>query len=706
MTQNLFKYSVLTVGIVTAMGVATSANAAKLTADSAPTIDNIATATYSIDGVAQTPVESNKVTVNITQSAAFSLTATNSDDDITDDYNKSLPVTPKGRVAFNHTLTNSGNVDDTYTLSLAQKGTIPGITTVGNGSYNLDETNVTYTIFDKENNQISTNTVTGTAFQQTAIMLKPNQYAKISISAKTVGNVGGDSQNLILSAKSAFFTTGAPSGPDTGILSNINNSTTKVPVFKITSAVSNTLNLNDPTSKATYTITILNDGSAAYAAAAEKVMVFDGLPAGLRLADTPNAVVSNNASIKTGNGGKGGGSALDSVEVSLLNLAIGESATITFDVQRDAAEQFENQKSILNHATVKLDLGEGNIIYDTTDPTDKLENTSQYYPAADDSEMVNGEANNATGGDSAAPLTTNERALSIEGATKKEIPTNTSANTQVTHSAVIRNTGKETEGDKAGDVKFTISPDANSDIKVVTGSVEIVYYPNGDTTGTGYTYTITRDVNGDNDLSTAKPKNDSPTWGGMAPGSIVVINYKVESKNATLDSKENVTVTLIPGGQDVPTVGTRVVTNETAVRGLKLEKTQALNVGCKANATLNFSLNEIAAKPSDCIVYKISALNTFSSGADDSKFTFSSIKISDDISRFKNKAQVLDLNTADKFEIKLADVNTATAEPNANTYSAKLEATEVSGTVPTLAPQKYAALMFSVKINTDGAAVR
>lgn len=65
MKPTTFKYSVLTVGVVAAMSMASTTNAAETTASSAPTIDNIATATYSIGGVTQTPVESNKVTVKL-----------------------------------------------------------------------------------------------------------------------------------------------------------------------------------------------------------------------------------------------------------------------------------------------------------------------------------------------------------------------------------------------------------------------------------------------------------------------------------------------------------------------------------------------------------------------------------------------------------------------------------------------------------------
>ncbi|WP_440453478.1 hypothetical protein [Psychrobacter sp. ASPA161_9] len=223
MKSSTFKYSVLTVGIAAAFGMTNVANAAESIAASTPTIKNIASATYKIGTVAQTAVQSNPVTVNITQSAAFSLTATTTDDNAADDYNRNIIVTPKGRVAFNHILTNSGNVEDTYKLNLAQGGTIPG-STQDASSYDLDATNVTYIIYNADNSVKSTTTVTGTVFQNTDITLKPNERAEILISAKTAGNVGGNSQNLTLSAVSDFFT-----GADTtkATLTNIDNSITR-----------------------------------------------------------------------------------------------------------------------------------------------------------------------------------------------------------------------------------------------------------------------------------------------------------------------------------------------------------------------------------------------------------------------------------------------------------------------------------------------
>lgn len=696
MTSNAFKYSVLAVAITTSLGIASTANAAKSVGDSTPTIDNIATATYSIAGIAQTPVESNKVTVNITQSAAFSLTAKNVDGDLTDDYNKLAVVTPKGRVAFNHTLTNSGNVEDTYTLNLAQGGDIPN-NPQGAGSYDFATTNVTYTIYNADGTEKSTQTVTGTVFQNTNIVLKPNERADILVSAKTSGNVGGDSQNLTLSATSAFFTA---SDVTKATLTNIDNSVTKVPVFKITSKVSSTLNLNDPTSKVTYTVTVRNDENAPYAANANNIMVFDGLPAGLRLADQPNISVSNNATITSGNEGKGTSSASDSIRVTLLNLAPGQEATIKFDVQKDQAETLADLKTTLNHAAVTLDLGENQIIYDTTDANDTKQNTANFYPSTDDSEITDGTVNTVIGSDSTAPLVSNQRAVSIVSPTKKEIPTTTTANTLVTHSAVISNTGKETEGDAVGEIKLTITSGSGNKVTVVAGSVELVYDADNNPATPNTTYTITRDGNGDYDLSTAIPKNGAPAWTGMVPNSTVTINYQVESNEAVVGTTENTTVTLVVGGQDAPTTGDRLVRNETTVKGLKLLKEQALNETCAASSTLTFTQGAVAAKPGNCIVYKITAFNDFS--AADPRFTFDNVVITDTTARFNDKAIIQSASTTYVFPVKLDNVTSNSEIPATNSYNASASTSAISGTVTSLAPQKYAAMVFAVKLNPAG----
>jgi len=152
----------------------------------------------------------------------------------------------------------------------------------------------------------------------------------------------------------------------------------------------------------------------------------------------------------------------------------------------------------------------------------------------------------------------------------------------------------------------------------------------------------------------------------MAPGSTVTINYKTKSVNAVMGTTENIIITLVPGGQDAPNLNDSTVINKTTVKGLVLDKQQASNADCQANANLTFSTNSISAQPGDCVVYKISAFNNFSTV--DPRFTFTSTEISDAISQFANKAIVLTTSTTPSFEIKLDDVANSSAKPATNKY--------------------------------------
>ena len=128
MKSNTFNYSLLAVGVATLMGLSTGANAApSLTptptesgnaGTNSKTIKNFATASYNVGGQTQEPVKSNEVTVNINEVISFSLTANNLDDAQSDDKNLNSTVVPEGFVTFKHTLTNTGNLDDTYKFTL------------------------------------------------------------------------------------------------------------------------------------------------------------------------------------------------------------------------------------------------------------------------------------------------------------------------------------------------------------------------------------------------------------------------------------------------------------------------------------------------------------------------------------------------------------------------------------------------------------
>ena len=106
----------LALGIGIATGVSASTTSGSATATTGVQITNTATASYSVDGVAQPTVTSNAVIVNINETGSFSLVATQGSS-ATDDMNENVALTaPAGSVTFNNTLTNTGNVKDIYTI--------------------------------------------------------------------------------------------------------------------------------------------------------------------------------------------------------------------------------------------------------------------------------------------------------------------------------------------------------------------------------------------------------------------------------------------------------------------------------------------------------------------------------------------------------------------------------------------------------------
>ena len=87
MKSNPFNYTLLAVGVVAAMGISSGANAATPNTTGgvsagAAAINNVATANYSVAGIAQPNVTSNTVTVNVSETANFALVSTVDDGSI------------------------------------------------------------------------------------------------------------------------------------------------------------------------------------------------------------------------------------------------------------------------------------------------------------------------------------------------------------------------------------------------------------------------------------------------------------------------------------------------------------------------------------------------------------------------------------------------------------------------------------------------
>lgn len=683
MKSNVFNYSLLAVGIAAVMGITTTANAAK----SGPTttgveITNKATASYSVSGEEQPGVESNEVKITVQEQVSFSLIANNDDTAAggtkDDDVNIKEPVAPNGFVLFRHTLTNTGNREDIYTVNIVSPDAKydPAHSTVSYVIYNADKS------VNRSQNAVPYATANGQEFP-----LEKNQYIEFTINTKTQNNKAASDQSLTISATSKFLTASPAATVKT--LTNTDSSFTRLPTFSIVKTITNALDLNNPKDTATYQIVINNDGTTTYSADATNIAIKDILPPGLVLSEALTAT-SVSSSSQVGTGTITTSSAGDAgFEITGVNIPAGQKVTIVFKVKKGGSGTLVPATAI-NHVKVTDDLDDNadtinNTLIDSTDSTD--ENVSTFYDT-DDIEILDGKTPTTTGGDSTLPLLTISRALNLAGVTTREIAPTSGALGQVTHQTVITNNGQDVEGSKAGELTFTITdndgntPDA---INIEPDSVTITYYPNGDDTTTATV--VDREikaVGGIYDINSALS-------GGIAPNGTVTINYKVASVNAplftpnnsTTPTKESTTVTLKPADEGAPTPLT--VTDTTTVRGLVLVKKQAIDADCTGTSVGTFVTADITgASPGQCIIYQIEAKNTSTAGIG---FTITDVIISDLLSNFSNEADYV--------------VNSATTTASAGgTYTATKDATEVTTTVATLAPQGTATMQFKVKIKT------
>lgn len=708
MRSNTFNYSLLAIGVAAVLGMSTAANAADTTTPTTTTgvdISNQATASYQVAGQPQPEAKSNIVKVTVSQQVSFSLIANNDDTgqdgELNDDKNQKVAVAPNGFVEFKHTLTNTGNLTDTYNITLGDT----------DGKYDQNNSTVNYTVYEADGitpvagrTDITVKYTAGATLPST---LEKGQSVKFTIRAKTLGNKGKEILPLQLSVTSAYLS--APgSNAKTDTLINYNTSFTRLPSFGIVKTITNGLDLNDLTDTATYQVVVTNDRTD-FGADATDITIEDFLPDGLKMAKeltADNITISDGVTKGTITPGSAGSKGFT---ITGVDLPIGQNITITFTVIQDGTITITPTfaESLINHVTVTDDLDNDpdtiNTLIDST--KDGLpENVSTFYPT-DDVNNTNGEKPVNPGDDSTVPLLTIERKLTLTGATVREIaPTTglTSTNTagQVTHQTIITNTGKDVEGSEPGELTFTINdndgtnnPDA---INIVPGTVTVTYYPNGNdtTTPTITNKTITA-VNGVYDLSTALPS-------GIAPNGTVTIKYNVSANeaplftpvNSTTPTFEDTIVTLIPGKEGAPKP--LKVTDKTTVRGLVLVKKQAIAEDCAAASTGivgNFVTTDIGGKndptnttvlPGQCIVYQIEAKNTSSdtAGSTGLGFDITDVIISDEFSKFS------------------ANANYVTGSVTAINGTAAETSTDVRTTIATLAPQVTASMQFKVQIKT------
>lgn len=674
MKSNTFNYSLLAVGIAAVMGVSTSANAAKSgTATTSPTITNVAEATYSVNSVPQTPVKSNAVVVNISEQVSFSLLAQNAGN--ANDVNPGGNVTPEGVVAFVHRLENTGNRTDQYTVNLSN---------ITNGSgdqadYDLDASTASYQLFEAGGTAATGSGTSGTKvsvsdFNNITFPLTAGQYVVFTINAKTKGNKGGDTQKLNLTATSTALSTNTPTGVNK-TLTNTDTSSTVLPVFSIVKSITDTLNLNDLNDTATYSIKVTNDSRADYAAAATNITVRDTLPAGLILVagSVKSTDATSGASVVETTTGINQG-----FVYSGINLAVGASVTITFDVKQDRNKAPVN--GVINHARVENTLDSGITIIDSTNKDDTEENTSTYYPTNDDIEYINNPTPGTAGGDSAAALEVNKRGLTISNGvngngTSKEI----AVDGTVTFTNTITNTGDAAEGGDKRPITIKITdPNGKIPLGIITDATanNRPSYKQGNTTG----YLEPTATAGEYRL---------PNSVIIPSGSTIDIIYDVKSDNSTekalLDTEDKNVVTITPAGNDPSDPTT--ATNTTTIKGLTLDKTQALDANCDNTADTGFTKSNIDAKPNQCVIYKIDATNTSTTALG---FDITGLTISDAKSQF-NAAADYAPGSATTYGVAATNITT----------QANDDGTNINTTINTLAAQNTATLQFRVKIKND-----
>ena len=713
MKSNTFNYSLLAVGVAAVMGLntahAATASTNGVTGPAAP-IENVATASYSVGTVAQPTVTSNKVTVNVSETANFSLIATNGN---TVDTNANRAVTLGGKNTFIHSLSNTGNVTDTYTVTASAINDAT-LNTVANPNYLFKADGDTIGFVIKrtsdgtaltlaEGQALGLTVVAGNISSGSTIKLPPGLTAELTYQASlpNANQIGGNTGVGTLTASSAFIGTGT-------VLKNENQSIVKLPVFSIVKRVTKTLNLSNLADEATYTITVKNNKESTYAADATNIKIIDSLPAGLKLVagsivttvDNSELLVSGGSQGTTGNAAvtssKGPSAAIDSFEIGNVNLPVGAVVTVTFKVLQDELETLVSP--VINHARVEAPVGNVTII-DSTENGSTNENTATYYPANDDIENTNGTIPTGTGGDSTQPLSTVKRALAISNPTTKEIAPASGTAGQVTHTAIITNTGRDAEGTAANPLSFTILDDsANANVRPVVGAINVTYTPAGSstsitrsispTTSNGNTYTLN---------STTLPA------GGIPTGGTFTISYNVSSGNvadptdgtvaAAVGSSETTIVTLTPTGTGAPAATT--VNDTTNVKGLTLLKEAALSVGCSAAPasssyegalTANNTTLDATAKPGDCIYYRITANNTFTPGTN-----LTNVVVSDATNQWTKNGKVQAVYQGD------AAASGSTGTNTGLTGSGSTQA--VSTTFATLAGGASGILTFSTKVN-------
>lgn len=667
MKPNAFKYSVLTVGVIAAMGIAGTANADNVTysEDEAFTVKNIATATYNVTGNnTQQTAESNEVTITVSETGAFSLIATVADGNPGDDENEDIDVNPVAgeSVEFTHTLSNDGNITDTYTIDISNED---------NDDYDFDIANseITYQVRDANSNPVGN---VETVANGGTIELDPGQSADIVISAVTDPNddrVIGDNGILTVTSTSKYLNDlGQPA-----VATNTDNAITVTPIYAITKSAQSNLgtkiiDLNNANAYVDYTITVLNEGTAN----GTDVTITDDLPAGLIAIQDGEA--NYQAPTTTGTGIPDISS--DGRTITLTGQNIDQNDTITITFRARAADNATVGSDFVNYAVVTDDLDNDGDIDLTDSSGDGDDNNTTEDNFEDPANPDVGEDNN----DDATVTPKNQtRSLTITDDDDKEVALQSADNV---YTYTIANAGTDvTEADAEDEVFFTVTPTIDiNEIDTVTVFVdandngvfdagEVVLTPNG---------------SGQYDL------NDAVN-AGLAPGESVTIGVVVDTngsgsnngQDSDIGKFEEIVITVLPQGDVDGTPAPVDVSAEstTTMQGIDLFKFQAAAAcGTAPTAITNWVTTNVTATADQCAFYKLEATNTFSNTE------ITSVVLSDTL--------------ADTLTYE-GDFSSATSN-NSDLASSNISGQNIGGTFDTLTGTETGTIYFSAKISQTG----
>lgn len=667
MKTNVFKYSLLTVGIVTAMSTATAATDVSYNAENAFAVKNVATATYNVNNTQQT-AESNEVTINVTETGAFSLLATGGAS-ATDDINENINIDPQtgSIVNFTHTLSNKGNVTDTYTINLAN--------VAGDAfNYNVATSTITYQKLDANNAPIGSPITINSGG---SIQLAPGESASIIVNAKSdnTSRVIGNKGILEVTATSTYL---AGKGQVDRTATNTDTAVTVTPIYAITkSAQSNlgtrVIDLNNASAYIDYTITVANQGTADGTA----VTIIDELPNGLvAITDIndPNYLAPTTTG---GNSNVNPTISADGKTITVTGQDIAQGGTITVKFRAKKATGATTSSDFNNYAVVKDDTN-GDGTFNLIDRSDDNSNNGIVENNYEDPARTNiGQDDNTRSTVTAKEQT---RDINITTGINKEVALQSTANG---YTYVISNDGTDiTEADAKGEVVFTIKP--VTDITQISIDKVFVDTNNNGVLDSGEKVLVAN-AQGEYDL------NDAVTAGLAPKASVnigVLVNTNGSGSNKGGDSDigkfETITIKVIPktvvNGTPAPTDNIST-TSTTTMQGIDLFKFQAAAAcGTAPNSITNWVNTNVIAKAGQCAYYKLEATNTFSS------VDITNIVLSDTLMGALTYQKDFKSETSN---------NSAAATPTVTGQN-------ITGTFSALTPKEIGTVYFSAKISQAG----